>query len=540
MSKEEKRHLHAWLTNFKEHFLAQEIYPNRYLALYFEILRHCHFNRKTRIGLIPCELFSVEFSRLFKNSNFHFFNNRRRDVDNFSFIDDHEALASMDTIFLFTDENKEEVLKQLPPSILEKVVHLGALIESLDFQPYIRKKITNWQFLKFLTFLKEDYKTSLSLLLQKGDEVLFVRQNYYSDVQDKVCIVATTLGKRVVVEDNSVDKPIQKEFIHSRLLDIVVLFLKNRHRKKSMFFIPILRDGYGLTYVLKRKFFSTKVISNFTDYIYDLCRYDKRELIAESYQWSLPYTDAEYYFADKIVNSEVVDAIIHRHGDAPESWSNVFRSPSLFFPPYQNQYKRVEKKKPGNKLVFIGAVHSAKYDSDLFKNMFLEKCFKALIDKGFTVDLYYPRGYEIHAKAYTESIKSNRFTIRKGKPLEDLLLSIHGQYDWGLLLTDFHQIKEKINVNYRYTIPTKIYTYLGIYLPILCYIDDSSCFTELITRHGLGRVITKKDLISDNFNVSENEYQVIINNIYTYNCKYNLKKQTYKLVDFLKREVNKR
>ena len=492
-----KNHIQAWLEHYKNLVLHQEIFPNRYHAFFYELSLLCRFRLDKKIAFVPCGQFVIEFQKYFNNPNFYFFDDIQKNIGSFYFLSEIALLERMDYIVIASQKHESTILEKLPKKLYPKVICFGALVENDDFQKELHINITSFEFLKFLICLKKSYQTPLNALLASHKNILFVRQNNYSDVKDKVSIVAQTLGSKAVHENSTVQSPKAGQEIQSRLLDMLVFFLANYQKKHFIFFIPIVMDGYGLTYILKTKFLHVRVIANFTDYIYDLCGYDFRQLLAQNYGWSLAYAEAEYAFADVLVHQNIVDGIVHRHGDIEGSWCHKYKSPHLFFPPYQEIYPQKERINANQKrLVFIGSIHSTEYDSRLFSSIFLEDLFISLIEQGFSVDLYYSQGYKSRAEAYVRVICSKLFKIIEGRPLNELLPMINGQYDWGLLLNDLSKDIESINTNYKYTIPSKIYTYTSIHLPILSHSSMNDATTRLIESSGIGKVLDIKSLSS--------------------------------------------
>ena len=278
-----------------------------------------------------------------------------------------------------------------------------------------------------------------------------------------------------------------------------------------------------------------KMISNFTDYIYELCKYEYRNLLSENYNWGIKYTEAEYFFANEIMNKKIADIIIHRHGDSDTSWTKQYKSPNIFFPPYLNTYSKNENNSSNKKsLVFIGTVHSAKYDSELFSCIFLEDIFKMFIKQGFKIDLYYSKGYDNQVKEYTKKIDSKSFRAIKGMPLDELLPKINGKYSWGLLLNDLNKDVDNINTNYKYTIPTKIYTYMSINLPILSYSSRNDCTIELIKINGIGKVLKEKDFANLSEAIEVLDIDFFEKNIEEFNKYNNLNNQRKNLESFIR------
>jgi|GEM_PF-5940822 len=515
-----KKHIQAWLEHYQSFVLHQEIFPNRYHAFFYELCLLCGFRLDKKIAFIPCGHFVMEFQKRFHSPNFYFFDDVQKELASFHFLHESALLERMDYIVIATQTYESAILEKLPKGLRAKVVRLGALVERVDFQKELHVSISSFEFLKFLICLKKSYQTPLEGMLATQHSVLFVRQNNYSDVKDKVSIIATCLACEVVYENNALQAPQRQQGIQSRLLDMLVVFLKYYRTKQFIFFIPIVMDGYGLTYVMKKKFLHVKVIANFTDYIDDLCRYEFRALLAQNYGWSLAYTEAEYAFADALVHQKIVDGIVHRHGDAKGSWSHVYQSPQLFFPPYQKSYPKIANHRHAKKrLVFIGTIHSAEYDSELFSTVFLEDIFNKFIQCGFSIDLYYSKGYENRALAYRQKLNTPSFTIIEGEPLESLLPKINGKYDWGLVLNDLSKGTKLINTNYRYTIPTKIYTYASIHLPIIYCGYDSNAMSLLIQQNGIGINIQGDDFVQTIQTIQTQSYETLVENLDTFNAK---------------------
>lgn len=529
-----KKHIKAWLEHYQSFVLHQEIFPNRYHAFFYELCLLCGFRLDKKIAFIPCGHFVMEFQKRFHSPNFYFFDDVQKELASFHFLHESALLERMDYIVIATQTYETAILEKLPKELHAKVVKLGALVERVDFQKELHASISSFEFLKFLICLKKSYQTPLEEMLANQHSVLCVRQNNYSDVKDKVSIIAACLACEVVYENNTLQAPQMQQGIQSRLLDLLVVFLKHYRTKQFIFFIPIVMDGYGLTYVMKKKFLHVKVIANFTDYIDDLCRYEFRALLAQNYGWSLAYTEAEYAFADALVHQSIVDGIVHRHGDAKGSWSHVYQSPHLFFPPYQKSYPKIANhRREKKRLVFIGTIHAAEYDSELFSTIFLEDLFKKFIQCGFSIDLYYSKGYENRALAYRQKLGTPSFTIIEGEPLESLLPKINGKYDWGLVLNDLSKDTKQINTNYRYTIPTKIYTYASIHLPIWVCSSDFDCTVEIVAKHGIGKVLRENDVTQLYQGVSDDAYWKIVDNIETFNRTHNLKSKAIDLQQFI-------
>lgn len=527
------KHIKAWLEHYQSFVLHQEIFPNRYHAFFYELCVLCHFRLDKKIAFIPCGQFVIEFQKRFCNPNFYFFDDVQKEVASFHFLEERALLERMDYIVIATQTYESAILEKLPKGLRAKVVRLGALVEGVDFQKELQPKLSSYQFLKFLICLKKSFQTPLKGLLENHQDVVFVRQNNYSDVKDKVSIIAGYLKCEAVYENNAVHTPCKTHGIQSRLLDMIVVFLSQYRKKRFIFFIPIVMDGYGLTYIMKTKFLHVKVIANFTDYIYDLCQYAFRELLAQNYGWSLAYTEAEYAFADALVHHNIVDGIVHRHGDVKGSWSHVYQSPELFFPPYQNSYPKIANHRSEKKrLVFIGSIHAAAYDSELFSTVFLEDIFALFIQCGFSIDLYYSKGYENRALSYRQTINHPSFTIIEGEPLESLLPKINGKYDWGLVLNDLSKGTKLINTNYRYAIPTKIYTYASIHLPIMYCGEHSNAMSLLIEHSGIGINIYSDDLRHAIHAIETHNYETLVENIETFNAKNALEKNKVFLEDF--------
>lgn len=528
-----KKHVEAWLEHYKHFVLYQEIFPNRYHAFFYELCLLCRFRLDKKIAFIPCGHFIIEFQKRFHNPNFYFFDDVQKEVESFHFLNDNSLLERMDYIVIATKTYEVAILEKLPKKLQSKVVRLGPLAEGINFQKELQTNLSSFRFLKFLICLKKSYQTPLEGLLQSYENVMFVRQNNYSDVKDKVSIMAECLACEVVYENNALQTPQMQQGIQSRLLDMLVVFLNQYREKRFIFFIPIVMDGYGLTYIMKTKFLHVKVIANFTDYIYDLCQYTFRELLAQNYSWSLAYTEAEYAFANALVHHNIVDGIIHRHGDVKGSWCHVYQSPELFFPPYQNSYPKIANHRSEKKrLVFIGSIHSAAYDSELFSRVFLEDIFALLIQCGYSIDVYYSKGYKNRALAYSQKINNPLFTIIEGEPLESLLPKINGKYDWGLVLNDLSKGTKLINTNYRYAIPTKIYTYASIHLPIIYCGEHSNAMSLLIEHNGIGINIHSDDLRHDIHAIETHNYETLVENIDTFNAKNALEKNKVFLENF--------
>lgn len=531
------KHIYSWIEFYKNYFLNQEIFPNRYNAIFYFILKICNFRLDKKIAFIPCGKFAEEFTKKYKNPNFYFFDEIEKDIDNFHFLDNNKTLEKMDYIFILTKKHEDAILKKIPHKISKKFIKIGNIVEEAEFQKYLDKNISNFSFLKFIICLKNSYQSPLSILVKNDEKLLFVRQNCYSDVKDKVNIISNTLNARTIYESNEMSSPkVNNDCIKSRLIDIIVVFLQNYRKKKEIiFFIPIVMDGYGLTYILKQKFSKVKMISNFTDYIYDLCKYEYRSFLSENYNWDMKYTEAEYFFAHKIMHTKIVDAIIHRHGNSDTSWTKRYKSANKFFPPYLNTYpKKQSELKEKKSLVFIGTVHSAKYDSELFSCIFLEDLFKVFIKEGFKIDLYYSKGYEKQAEEYTRKIDSKYFRAIKGMPLDELLPKINGKYTWGLMLNDLSKDEKNINTNYKYTIPTKIYTYMSINLPILSYSSKNDCTIELIETSGIGKVLNEQDLKNLSGAIEVLDIEIFEKNIKEFNMHNNLNTQKKHLESFIK------
>ncbi|XPV68872.1 MAG: hypothetical protein ACNI25_16425 [Halarcobacter sp.] len=456
-------------------------------------------------------------------------------MDNF-YLFDSNKFYEMDYIIITSKKFEKIIIEKIPKNLYFKVYKFGDFVELDRFDNLIHKTISNYQFLKFLIFFKNFHRSNIQSLVDKNKRIMFVRQNYYSDVNDKVNIIKDVLDCNVIVENNQVNKSIKVNYghINSRLKDITILFLKlKRNEKAIIFFIPIIMDGYGLSYCLKKHFKNVQMILNMTDYIWHLCSYKYRELLAFNHNWSLDYVESEYYFAKLIQSQHIVDVIIHRHGELPFSWAKNYQTPNLYFPPYQRQYSLKPTVSNGKKLLFIGTIHSKNYDNKLYSSIFLEELFKKFIDKGFSIDLYYSKGYEQHALAYSKYINSDKFKTFEGKSLDILLPEINGIYDWGLILNDLSKDIEKINQNLLYTIPTKIFTYAAINLPILYIGDEKDCSKYLIEAAGIGKVING-DLNNLSHIINDTGINVIKDNIVTFNKHNNLISKKDKLEAFIR------
>ena len=223
---------------------------------------------------------------------------------------------------------------------------------------------------------------------------------------------------------------------------------------------------------------------------------------------------------------------------------NIFYFPCLPSPAFFYQEKRRELSDPVH-LLYVGGVPPDSKPDAVFRDQKLNDIVDVLLNSPHqTTILNNPqlaRNKKKIRELYPRFIRltehNQNFKFKNGFPPWELK-NYTKQFHYGLMFYSFDDllISEK---HYQNIIPTKFFTYLEQFLPVIVS-DELSAVSRLVKEKNIGIVIKNTDI--NKFNdilISMNDkYDEFINNIEKYNKRYNIDNTFEEILLYLMEDID--
>lgn len=492
-----KEHINNWLKNFyKIHNI------NRYIFLYNILVSD------QKVAFVPYNGLAQEFEKKFWYIDIIFFDDYKKGDNIF-------PLSQADSSYkIFNWSQKYE-------NVIKSKLHMANVENIYEFD---KNKLSNLEILKGLKKLSCFYPSNIP---ENIKNIVVITPTTNSDVVDKIKILQS------VLKDSHI---LKIDYENNDFFNFILYFLKYRKKYNFIFFVTIVGYiEYGYSVILKKLFPKVKVIVNGTDYLPDLIAEKKEriKILAEDWNTTKKNIELAYYFAKKMTNENIVDGVVHRTYTNHVSDMARIKSKNIFFPPYLNFGFKSKSYPQGltNRLIFIGVLcDKDNFSKEVFGGSFLCPIFCSIVNSGCKIDLFSTLGFYKNADKCEQEIANKNFKIFKGEPIRKLAGKIKDKYHWGLLISNMYEGSHHNGID---TLSTKLYTYLGLGLPVI--VSESSCASAKIVKdNGLGIIIKKGDENMLNSIIQNFDYDKLRKNVIEYNQKFNLKNDSMRLQFFYK------
>lgn len=239
-------------------------------------------------------------------------------------IVDIEGLQMVDTIFVIAYSQKERICQKLF-SIYGRNI---SIIPVAPPEEYIQNNQWSFEDIKKLSVCESSFEDI------KEKHLLFVFDTHFSDVPYKVDMIADILDAKVFWIGASPHCLNDKVTVIDNI-DFFTMLAYYRGKKKITIFSTAVYSGYVFANFIKKLHpEKLKVILYIYDYLPHICSFTYAKTLSNYLKLDFKQLTSEYYYAYKIIEENIVDALIFKDGDA--SFEPLFKTktPSLCFPAF--------------------------------------------------------------------------------------------------------------------------------------------------------------------------------------------------------------
>lgn len=401
--------------------------------------------------------------------------------------------------------------------------------------------------------LKLHEVSAQTLYAEIGEEptVVFVT-NAFSETVAKAMAISKELDYKIVWMVSEVQGMMRRG---KRLLADTATILnavnQRKNRRNVIFFMVHAITSYSTPYRIRQVMPDAdfKVISFIYDFVNLLCPFEHRHLW---HQYNLKGADEpgllggrkveeEYESVAKLCRGEGIDALMYKDSGPDFPLLKESKALTSWQPPVLPTKLNVAPPSPsiGNRITYIGTLVpkvSHGREAGLFEDIMLADLFKEVSDQGFQIDCYCMKIHPLLAEEYDKKFPDRRVSLQHGKLVGQLLPTIQGRYRWGWMLYEFNQpvIMEHVKV----TIPTKLFTYLALGVPILVS-EEMEAAAKLISDWGIGVVFSRDEIKDVNRKLADVDYPQLLKNIEKARKHWCLEKHMGRFIDTIKEVMEK-
>lgn len=319
------------------------------------------------------------------------------------------------------------------------------------------------------------------------DDVVIVFSNYFFDVFEKVETLKKRFNRKAVyITPTAEVVPGQNpEDLNANLVDVINFLFARKKTSNILYFSVNPVWKLILPYLMRKTFPDIKIILYKYDWLTLFCPYPHRRLLQSLFRLPEEYIEYEYQVFDMILRGEVVDGLPYKDGGEDFELLQQYPGRKLYFPAVLSKslYQPLsDAAGPHRRFVYIGKLFSpSDYITELFTDAFLFKPFQKTAEQHCSIDAYYARSSKVTVAEYEKAFAGNdEIRIIEGRPLDQLLNSIAGKYDYGYLINNYGDDYSIIKAHVENALPARIFTFMALGIP--CLVSEELKFTARFVR----------------------------------------------------------
>lgn len=439
----------------------------------------------------------------------------------------HE-LHEVDKIFVIAYSQKESICQKLF-SIYQKKPSIIALEPP---EEYIKNNQWSFEDIKKLSVCESSFEDI------KEKHLLFVFDTHFSDVPYKVDMIADVLDAKVFWIGASPHCLNDKVTIIDNI-DFFTMLACYRGKKKITIFSTAVYSGYIFANFIKKLYpEDLKVILYVYDYLPHICSFTYAKTLSNYLKLDFKQLTSEYYYAYKIIQENIVDALIFKDGDA--SFKPLFKTkiPSLCFPAFPDKkifsMQKIDLPKAIDdlRLLHIGTILSRENEPEsIYGNNFYDEFFEEIVKYQMHLDMYYmTESSEKVVFSYSQKLgsKKNVNFIKIGSINNET--ERFSKYHYGVIpfIPNENVLATSLHAT---SIPSKFFTYVSLGLPIITH-RGFNTISQLVEKYKIGFVI--EDFNELNPTHLLELYEEVRDNVLTFRNKITLNSKKILFTSFIK------
>lgn len=271
---------------------------------------------------------------------------------------------------------------------------------------------------------------------------------------------------------------------------------KRKDRGEAIFLTVHAAASFECLFKLQEVAPGAKLVSYAYDWMHLFVPREKRHMWAAYDPQGKGWPEAEYDALEGVISGTLADGVMYKDCGHDFPMLKGCKSPTLWSP--NTLPIRLAQPQPPldvpNRAVYIGTIVSEKThrrEHRIFEDIFMEEIFDAVSRQGVQIDAYSLEPMSEVIAAYNERFPTGRVKLYQGRLLGQLLPHLRQRYRWGWML--YYQDCEMIMPHIKITIPSKIFTYLMLGIPILISEEFEAC-VRIIREYNCGVVLSRKDI----------------------------------------------
>lgn len=239
---------------------------------------------------------------------------------------------------------------------------------------------------------------------------------------------------------------------------------------------------------------------------------------------------AEYESLEETLRGDYIEGLLYK--DWGENWPLIEKAgvPNAWWPSTLSE--KLYQKPPASdsawdSFCFIGTIMPKRtHDrpSGLFSDIMMEDIFREVALQGFPVHAYVLKPDKDVVLEYRQLFPGGSgVKLFPGDNLTNLLPRIQGRYKWGWML--YHYPEKSIMGLVEASLPTKIFTYMALGLPIVVS-EEMTRAAAFVREHQIGVVVSQADIQNLRAVLSQVDHGALVRNILKTRPRFSIEAMT--------------
>jgi hypothetical protein len=236
---------------------------------------------------------------------------------------------------------------------------------------------------------------------------------------------------------------------------------------------------------------------------------------------------AEYTALEEVLRGDYVDGYLFK--DWGHGWPLFEKTglPSAWWPSTisEKMYQKPPRgdSPPWESFVYVGTImpkSTHQRPAGLFSDIMMEKIFQEVALQRFPVHAYVMNPAEEVLKEYHSLFPgASGVKLFPGANLHELLPRAQGRYKWGWMM--YHYPEKRIMGLVENSLPTKIFTYMGLCTPIVVS-EEMTRTAAFVKKHQIGIIVSQQDIQNLRSILANADYEQMVRNILKTRHQYSI------------------